>query len=32
MNWWRALTPLGKALYALLWAAAIGLTLWGLLA
>jgi hypothetical protein len=30
-DWWQALTPLGKTVYLLLWAAAIGLfVVWGL--
>ena len=29
MSWWKALTSLGKVLYVLLWAVALGLTVWG---
>lgn len=29
-DWWRAMTPLGKAIYVLVWAAAIGLFIWGM--
>jgi hypothetical protein len=27
-DWWRGMTPLGKTLYVLIWAVAIGLAVW----